>query len=175
MQSNAECTVSCCPISSWSTHCRTNEKFIFRSAADTTVSEVVEGNGVEPTAIDASPSNTGGESLALLRNVDSCIVDVGSPVTLEASISGNATDMIWLKNGKELKSGDGVEFETISSLYRLSISNASVDDSGSYQFEARQGSTTLISAGSIIVNGMWQQMSIVHSSFQIQTIPSYRS
>ncbi len=74
-------------------------------------------------------------------------------MTLEASVAGNASDTVWLKNGKEIKSGDGVELETTASVYRLTIAKASVDDSGSYQFEARLGSATVLSAASVIVNG----------------------
>jgi hypothetical protein len=111
-----------------------------------------EGNGLAPASASASLAEPTSDVLTLQRHASSSVVDVGSSVTFEASIQGNPADTLWLKNGKEVRSGDGIVIDTVGSTHRLTVEKATVDDAGTYQFEARQGSSTVVTVATLVVN-----------------------
>lgn len=113
-----------------------------------------EGNGVaEPSAEAPSSDAAASGPPSLVRDLASIIVAKGSPATFECQISGNPAEVVWMRNGKELKSSGDVEIEAAGSTFRLTLKNPSADDSGTYQCETRQAGQTVSTVCTLLVNG----------------------
>ena len=128
------------------------------SAAPAATLPTSEGNGVSESTADAPSSDAAGPPV-LVRDLASAIVDKGSPVTLECQIGGNPADVVWLRNGKEVKTSGDVSIETSGSTFRLSLKNPSAEDSGTYQCDARQAGQSVSSVCTLLVNGQLHLLS----------------
>uniref|UniRef100_A0A1I7XS04 non-specific serine/threonine protein kinase n=1 Tax=Heterorhabditis bacteriophora TaxID=37862 RepID=A0A1I7XS04_HETBA len=91
------------------------------------------------------------DSLRLVRHLTGQIINVGSVGTLEASVSGEGEEILWMKNGREVKSDDRLMMSQEGEKYRLTINDVRPDDAGQYQLEVRKRGTNLVSVASVIV------------------------
>lgn len=120
---------------------------------------------------DAPPAESDGAPPKLVKDLESLVVAEKANVVLECQISGrntfgaknefvfdscecfsgSPTEVVWLRNGKEVKSSDSHKQEKAGDTYRLSIKQAVSDDSGVYQCEAFHPSGSVASVATVLV------------------------
>ncbi|XGW29138.1 hypothetical protein V3C99_008720 [Haemonchus contortus] len=93
------------------------------------------------------------EGLRIVRHLAGQIVDEGASVSLEACASGKPDQLRWTKNGVEVTSDSRTEIVQDGERYRLTINNATADDSGTYQLELDSKGSQLTSVASLVVSG----------------------
>ncbi|KAK6747288.1 hypothetical protein RB195_000476 [Necator americanus] len=114
-------------------------------------SAVNDVNGVDSS--EKGENGTREEGLRVVRHLAGQIVDAGSSATFEACIAGEPDQIVWTKNGAEIKSDDRLEIARDGERYRLSISDVTSADAGPYQIEVQQKGVKLVSVASLIVSG----------------------
>jgi len=71
------------------------------------------------------------------RHLQSSLSKDGEPVTLECTITGDATfDVVWLHNEKEIKPSKDFNYSSKGNTYALEISEVFPEDEGTYTCEA---------------------------------------
>lgn len=115
-----------------------------------------------------SPHSTESSVLRISKHLSGQIVLEGASVTLEARVEGEADEVLWMKNGKEITSSDDVTISSSGSSHSLTISAASADHSGQYQLEVRQGATHLVSVASVVAATSEPPVSSLPSSCSAQ-------
>lgn len=91
-------------------------------------------------------------------------------------ISGAPNEVVWLRNGKEVKSSDSHKQEKDGDTYRLTIKQAVSDDSGVYQCEAFHPSSSAASVATVLVQSKCKFfLNWYHSNFVMKQFFSAKS
>lgn len=98
-----------------------------------------------------SQESHGEETLRISRHLEPVSVASGTTATFSATISGNADEVIWMKNGKEIKAEGRIRISDSDGEHRLEIAEAAVEDHGIYQLEIRRKDKQLLSVASLVV------------------------
>lgn len=119
------------------------------------VDGVVNGVGDSPPKASprASPSTDASSKLRIVGDLEAKIVSAGESMTLECQLEGSPSEVTWLRNGKEIKPSAAAEVESAGSTYRLKLPKCAAEDSGTYQCEARSGSTSVSTTATMLVIG----------------------
>lgn len=91
------------------------------------------------------------QPLHIVRHLEGVCVASGTTATLSVTTSYPADEVIWMRNGKEVKSDGNVLIKESGSEYSLEFKNVSLDDHGVYQVECRCAQQKAISAASLAV------------------------
>ncbi|PAV56317.1 hypothetical protein WR25_15732 isoform E [Diploscapter pachys] len=115
-----------------------------------------DGEAIDEDGAEAEPAqeeSDDSESVQITQHIGGQVVDVGSSISFEVSLSGKYDEIVWMHNGQQLASGDRIEVSDEGSTQRLTVSDAQPEDAGHYQFEVHQGENTVVSCATVVVVG----------------------
>lgn len=126
---------------------------------------VVNGVGESPPKASprASPSKESSSKLRILQDLEAKILSTGESLTLECQVDGNASEVIWLRNGKEIKPSAAAQVESSGSTYRLTLPKCAAEDSGTYQCEVISGTTSVSTTATMLVFGKTFLMTLIRT------------
>lgn len=88
-----------------------------------------------PSAKEASP---GPGPVSLKADLESLILEAHQPHTIRVALAGKPLEVLWMKNGKEIRASDAAELrEGPDGEFALELKDPLPEDSGAYVFEAR--------------------------------------
>ncbi|VDD97367.1 unnamed protein product, partial [Enterobius vermicularis] len=93
------------------------------------------------------------QPLQITRHIEPVCVAANANAAFTASVSGVPDEVIWMKNGRELKSEGNIVISENNNVYQLEVNQVAIEDHGVYQFEARRKGKTAFSVASLVVLG----------------------
>jgi hypothetical protein len=115
----------------------------------------VETNGhtgaTDDTRIPAETTKEAVMAPAIRRDIESKIVKETDTAILECEFDDTVTTVTWLRHGKEIKEGGDFKFESAGTTYRLVITSARVEESGTFQCDGVNPKGVSSSVGSLLV------------------------
>lgn len=112
------------------------------------VAEPHEAGPAPETAVSGAATDV---PLSLASDLESKIVQEKTETSIECKINGTPSEVLWLRNGKEIKPSADVLLEQSGAVCRLVLQKPGPEDSGAYQCEARSGPATVVSTCSLLV------------------------
>ncbi|KRZ38331.1 Muscle M-line assembly protein unc-89 [Trichinella pseudospiralis] len=73
----------------------------------------------------------------------------GETIRLSVNMAGSPDSIDWFKDGKKLEESTNCEFSAANGIYEMTIKNCSMNDKGSYEFQASNSKGAVSSSGTV--------------------------